>query len=425
MSGRIETVVPAERPSTSVSLGRREWILLGITLVFWIFDGYETFALLITGFTAIKSLLPATAAASVPQYFGYVVALTLLGWAAGGVVGGIMGDRIGRRRTMVTAVLIYGVFTGLTSLVPNWELLGVTRFLTGLGIGAEWGVGMSLLQEVWPEEWRTKGAGLLQAGFSMGGLLASGLWILIGSYLGLSWRLMFLIGIIPALLVFLAQPAIPESKRWLEKRRSSVRVIVAGLLSRRERRNLVLGVTVSIAITVGFWGASSYLPSFVGGLAGPKNVAFYQGLAGALYNVGEIVGCILFGFAADWFDRRSTAVVYLLGSLVIIPIAYLVTRDAMTASLLQLAAGLFTGGVFSWYAVHPPELFSTAVRASSISIIFNLARLLAVVGAVVTGTLAATLGGVGNAAAIVAPIYLLGIIAVLLLPETKGQPLPD
>jgi MFS family permease len=421
----VETPKAAERASISVSLGRREWLLLAITLVFWVFDGYETFALLITGFTAVKSLLPVTAAADVPRYFGYVVALTLLGWAAGGVIGGIMGDRFGRRRTMVTAVVVYGVFTGLTAFVPNWELLGATRFLTGLGIGAEWGVGIALLQEVWPAEWRTKGAGLLQAGFSMGGLLASALWILFGTYLGLSWRLMFLVGIVPAFLVFAAQPAIPESERWLAKRTTSVRTILSGLLTGTERRNLVLGVIASIAITVGFWGASSYLPSFVGSLAAPKDASFYSGFAGALYNGGEIVGCILFGFAAEWFNRRSTAVVYLLGSLIVLPIVYLTTRDAMTASLMQLAAGLFTGGVFSWYAVHPPELFSTAARSSSISIIFNLSRLLAVVGAVVTGTMAQALGGVGHAAAAIAPIYLLGIVAVLLLPETKGQPLPD
>lgn len=406
-------------------LSGREWAVLGVTMLFWLFDGYETFAVIITGFASLHELLPASAASEVPRYFGYLIAITLAGWAVGGVAGGFVGDRLGRRKTMIGAVVLYGVFTGLSALSPTWTVLAATRFLTGIGIGAEWGVGTSLLQEVWPAEARTKGAGLLQSTFSVGGLVASGLWILFSAELGISWRFMYVVGILPAFLVIFLRKAIPESQRWVGRRHGSLKALVAELMAPALRRSLGWGLVVSVAITLGWWASSSYLPSYVGGLASPARVGFYTGLAAALYNLGEIAGCIVFGFSAEAIGRRSTAVLYFAGSLVTITVVFLLVRNVLAAVLLQLVSGYVAGGLYSWYAVHPPELFPTAVRASAISVIFNITRVLALAGALLTGTLAGLLGGVGNSAAIFASVYILGIVGVLLLPETKGRPLPS
>lgn len=106
------------------------------------------------------------------------------------------------------------------------------------------------------------------------------------------------------------------------------------------------------------------------------------------------------------------------------PIVFLVVNSPAVAVWIQLVAGFFTGGVFAWYTVHTPELFSTAQRATAISGIFNGTRYLAMVGAVMTGTLAANLGGFKYAAAVFTPIYLFGIVAIVWLPETRDKPLP-
>jgi len=405
-------------------LSRREWALLGVTMLFWMFDGYETFAVIITGPTSLHELLPAAALHDIPRYFGYLLAITLAGWTVGGVIGGFVGDRLGRRKTMIWAVVAYGVFTGLSALSSNWEQLAGTRFLTGIGIGAEWAVGTSLLQEVLPANARTKGAGLLQATFSVGGLLASVLWIAFNSWFDVSWRFIYLVGVIPAFLVILLRKAIPESQQWVNKRQLALKSLFVQLSEPMLRRRLGYALLVSLAITVGFWASSSYLPTFVGAMVPANRTGFYTGWASALYNVGEIAGCIVFGFWAERWGRRPTTVFYSAGSLVIIPVVFLLIHDARLAVALQLIAGYMAGGIYSWYTIHTPELFPTAVRASAIGLIFNLTRVFAAIGALVAGSLAHLLGGVGNAAALFAIVYILGIVFVLLLPETKGKPLP-
>ncbi|HEX3786401.1 MAG TPA: MFS transporter [Pseudonocardiaceae bacterium] len=405
-------------------LDRRAWGVLALTLVFWVADGYDTFVLLITARPTLTELLPHNELHSLSAYQGYLVAITLAGWATGGVIGGVVGDKLGRRRTMVSAVAVYSVFTALSALSGNWWLFGLARFFTGIGIGAEWGVGTSLLQEVWPQRWRTRGAGLLQSGFSLGGVLVSALWVLLGSTYGLSWRWMYLFGVIPLVIVLALRKHIPESQRWVAAHRGKTRI--RDLLRPGVRRNLIGALVVSIAITGGWWAVSSYLPSFVGSLVhDPKRVAFFTGWAGALYNLGEIAGCILLGFVAEAWGRKPAVQLYFVGCLIIVPVVFLTVHTPALATWLQLIAGFLTGGVYSWYTVHTPELFGTAQRATAISIVFSGSRYLAMVGAVLTGTLASAVGGFGHAAAIFTPIYLVGVLAVLFLPETKGRPLPE
>lgn len=410
--------------STQAFLTREAWGVLAIVTIFWIADGYDTFVLLVTGRPALKELLTASEAQAFPRYLGYLVTVTLAGWATGGVLGGIIGDRLGRRLTMLLGVTLYSVATTASALAPTWEWLALGRFFTGVGIGAEWGVGTSLLQEVWPEKWRTRGAGLLQAGFSVGGLLVSGLWIVVGSNLGLSWRWMYLFGIIPLLIILAVYRYIPESARWANAQRGAepVKLFAEPAL----RRNLIAALAVSISITGGWWAVTSFLPTYVASLAtDPREAASLAGWAGTLYNLGEIVGCIAMGFLAEVWGRRPTTIVYLLGSLLSVPVVFAGLSSAQAVTTAQLVSGFFTGGLYSWYAIHVPELFPTRIRATAISVVFSGARYLAMAGALLAGTLAVALGGFGKVALWFAPIYLLGVIGVLFLPETRGRGLPD
>jgi MFS family permease len=254
--------------------------------------------------------------------------------------------------------------------------------------------------------------------------------------------------VLPLVIVLAARRHIPESERWAsggqpESAGSTGRsaavstgrsatgstgrsaAVARQLLSAGVRRNFLGALAVSIAITGGWWAVSSYLPSYVGGLVhNPQQVAFYTGWAGALYNAGEIAGCILLGFLAEWWGRKPSVLVYFAGCVVIVPIVYLAVHDPAVATWLQLIAGFLTGGVYSWYTVHTPELFATSYRATAISVVFSGSRYLAMIGAVLTGTLSSAVGGFGHAAALFTPLYLLGMLAVLALPETRGKPLP-
>lgn len=413
-----------DEQDTQASLDRRAWNVLILATVFWIADGYDTFVLLITARPTLRDILPPEALPHFSTYLGWLVAITLAGWATGGILGGWLGDRIGRRRTMIAGVVFYSIATTLSAATSSLIPFALTRFFTGIGIGAEWGVGTSLLQEVWPEKWRTKGAGLLQSGFSVGGVLISGVWILVGSTFGLSWRWMYLFGVIPLIVLLFVHRSIPESTRWV---RQSTREAEQALFGTPTlRRNLFGALLVSISITGGWWAVASFLPTFVSSLVkNPRDVAFYAGWAGTLYNVGEIAGCIALGFLAESWGRRPTTVFYFIGSLIVVPIVFLSLNTVGQVTWAQLAAGFFTGGLYSWYTVHTPELFPTRYRATAISIVFSGSRYLAMIGAITAGTLAATLGGFDKVAVYFAPIYLLGIVAVLSLPETRGKGLPD
>jgi MFS family permease len=406
-------------------LGRREWGVLALTLMFWLFDGYEVYALILTMVPALHSLLPAADLQATPRYAGYLVSATLFGWATGGILGGVFGDKIGRKKTMIIAILVYAVFTGTSALVHSWGQLALTRFLTGVGIGAEWGVGASLLAESWPQQYRTKGAGLLQSGFSLGAFAASGIWWWIGGQMHLSWRWIYVIGILPALVVFLTARRIPESHQWTQAHRRGESI--AQVLRGKYGRHLIVALLVSISITVGWWAISSWVPSYVSQIAAKTggNAAYYSGLAGLLYNAGEIAGCILFGFLADWWGRKPTALAFFIGSLVITPVVFLWVHNLAAVLWLQLLNGFLTSGLYSWYTIQPPELFPTAARATAISVIFNGARYLAMFGPIVASVLIQAFGGYGQAATVFGLIYILGAVAVLLLPETRGLPLPE
>jgi MFS family permease len=406
------------------TLHRNAWIVLIIATVFWIADGYDTFVLLVTARATLHGILTPEELPHFSTFLGGLVAVTLAGWGTGGILGGWLGDKLGRRKTMIAGVLLYSVATTLSAATSSLIPFALTRFFTGIGIGAEWGVGTSLLQEVWPERWRTKGAGLLQSGFSIGGVLVSGVWILVGSVFGLSWRWMYLFGIFPLIIVIFVFNSIPESTKWVRQKSSEAKQAL--LDTPALRRNLVAAMLVSISITGGWWAVASFLPTYVSSLVDQsRDAAFYAGWAGTLYNVGEIGGCIVFGFQAESWGRRPTTIFYLIGSFVIVPVVFRGLQTVSQVTLAQLVAGYFTGGLYSWYTVHTPELFPTRFRATAISIVFSGSRYLAMIGAITAGTLAAALGGFGKVAVYFAPIYFLGVIAVLWLPETRGKGLPD
>src|SRR6201993_2875219 len=159
------------------SLNRDQWKVLLASNLGWLFDGFEIYALFLTVGFALRQLLEVGQAAAIPQYAGYILATTVFGWATGGVIGGIIADYIGRKRTMMLAILAYSLTTGLSAFSWNWESFAVLRFLVGVAIGSEWATGASIVSEVWPDHARGKGGGLLQGGFGLGSILVSLVWL--------------------------------------------------------------------------------------------------------------------------------------------------------------------------------------------------------------------------------------------------------
>src|SRR5579863_9999122 len=181
------------------TLNREQWRVLVASNLAWLFDGFEIYALFLTVGFALHQLLEVSQYKAIPEYAGYVLAATVFGWATGGVIGGIVADYLGRKRTMMLAILAYSLTTGLSAFAWDWESFAVLRFLVGVGIGSDWATGASIVSELWPDHARGKGGGLLQCGAGLGGIVASGLWIVIGTAGPGAWRYMYLIGVLPAL----------------------------------------------------------------------------------------------------------------------------------------------------------------------------------------------------------------------------------
>ena len=159
------------------SINRQQWSALAASNLGWFFDGYETYALVLTVGVALGQLLEPAAHAQIPFYAGLVIALALLGWGIGGLVGGILTDYIGRKRMMMLAILAYSLTTGLSAFAWDWTSFAALRFIVGLAMGSEWATGTAMTAEIWPDRHRGKGAGLMQCGLGMGFFIASLIWL--------------------------------------------------------------------------------------------------------------------------------------------------------------------------------------------------------------------------------------------------------
>ena len=144
-------------------------------------------------------------------YGGIIFSILLIGWAIGGVLFGLVADHLGRTKTLIITILIYAVFTGLAALAQDWWHLAIYRFLTALGIGGDWAAGAALVAETWPEEKRAKAAGILQSAWAVGFFLAASFNLLLKGY---GWRVMFVIGVLPAFVSLLVRWHVKEPARW-------------------------------------------------------------------------------------------------------------------------------------------------------------------------------------------------------------------
>jgi MFS family permease len=305
-----------------------------------------------------------------------------------------------------------------------------------------------MMAELWPDHARGRGAGLMQCGIGIGNFLAAFVWLYVGAFGPESWRYLFLIGILPALLTLWIRTSIPESEKWeqIDERRRAARArqrsggelaadehaltrfTAADLFTNAEiRRRTTIALLLSLTTTLAWWGISSWLPPYAASLATKANLPPQQwaAYAGMAYNFGGVLGYICLGFLADWIGRRPTAMLYFAMAFIMTPVLFLWTQDL---NLLLLAAGInafFTLGQYSWMPVWLPELFPTRSRGTGIAFVFNAPRFIAFLGPLFAGTLIVQFGGYGKAAMIFACIYFLGFVAAPFLPETKGKPLPE
>jgi MFS family permease len=430
------------------ALDRRQWYTLFAANLGWLFDGYETYALIITVNVAFRDLLPPDSYSAIPFYAGLTIAGTLLGWGIGGIAGGIAADYIGRKRTLMYAILAYSLMTGLTALAWSWISFLLLRFIVGLALGSEWGTGTSMVAEMWPDKHRGKGAGLMQCGLGIGFFIASAVWFFVSGWGPSAWRWMFVIGVLPAFAAIWVRTRVEEPPQWAEsdRRRREVaaaqdrgeqvddaarhltRFTLADLFATRATRRLtVVAFLMSTATTLGWWGISSWVPPYVASVAAQQGLALgrWASLAGMAYNAGAVCGYILLGFCADAWGRKPVVTAWFVLALLLTPVLFLWTHDLSLLLVVCAVNAVFSLGQYTWCSTWLPEAFPTRIRATAVSFCFNAPRFVAFLGPLLAGTLITYFGDYGRPAVLVSSIYVLGIAAAQFFPETRGRPLPE
>lgn len=377
-------------------------------------------------------------------YSGLATAIFMIGWATGGLIFGVMGDRWGRARTMLLTILIYSMFTGLTALsTSQWDFM-FYRFLTGMGVGGEFAAGVSLLAEVMPPRARPYALGSLQALSAVGNIAGSLLsW-------GLDWRALFVVGIVPALLVVVVRRKLKEPESWQKARaeqaaapshQADMGSLGEMLRTPRWRYHTIIGVLLALSGVIGLWGVGFWTFELVANVLRPQNyseadINRIRAWGTALQDVGACLGMLVFSVVAARMGRRPAfagAFVLALGATLFV--FGTLSQESDVYWMLPLL-GFCNLMVFGGYAIYFPELYPTRLRSTGTGFCYNVARYIAAVGPFVLPMFMAAYQRMLNtgpsdptafryATMTVAAVYVLGLVTLPFAPETKGKPLPE
>ncbi|MEM4405389.1 MAG: MFS transporter [Nitrososphaerota archaeon] len=351
---------------------------------------------------------------------GLIASSTLLASAVGGIAFGVIADRVGRTRALIATILIYSFCSAATATATSlWQLM-LWRMLLGIGLGGEWSSGAVLVSESWPAQHRGKAIGLMQSGWALGYIAAALLSAFILPRYG--WRVLFLAGLLPALLTVWIRRAVPESPVWLQgvtSRGGSLQEIFKGELGRKTLCATLLTASVLFA----YWGLFTWLPGFLSspverggaGMTIVKTAGWIIPL-----QIGAFFGYVSFGFIADRIGRRPAFIIFLVAAALLVPCYGLMGRSQIVLMLLGPLIGFFGSGYFSLFGAMLAELYPTRVRATGQGFAYNAGRAVSALAPYVIGWLALSTG-VGGALLVTSVFFLLGATLVLLLPETRGQ----
>jgi MFS family permease len=459
MLNSAEREMPDERYRWYRELNRYHWFVLAVAALGWLFDCLDQQLFILARQPAMADLLAgvtpgeAPAQAELDAAGAYATAIFLMGWAIGGLIFGVMGDRIGRAKTMIVTILMYSTFTGLSALsVSFWDFC-VYRFLTGLGVGGEFAVGVALVAEVMPERARPYCLSVLQALSVVGNISAALIGMTMGTLVerGLVdsiWRPMFIIGAVPALLALVIRWRLREPERWqhvshadaLERKLGSYRELFGHPVW---RRHAFVGLGLAFSGIVGLWAIAFYTFDLVGNVLREKftaeglsvaringEIARWKGIASIMMNLGSALGMYGFAVLAQRMGRKPTFAICFLAALASTASVFHFLQEFHQIFWLVPIMGFCLLSLFAGYAIYFPELFPTHLRSTGTSFCYNVGRFVAAAGPALLGWLTGTVfaetpSPLRYAGLSMCGIFVLGLAVLPFAPETKDKPLPE
>jgi MFS family permease len=443
-------------------LSRYQWYVFAMASLAWLLDCLGQQVFVIARGPAILSLMPAgTAPERLNELGGYATTIFVIGWACGGLIFGSVGDRIGRARTLAVTVLLYGLCTGLSAFSRGIIDFCIYRFITGLGVGGVFGLAVALCADSLPDAARPHALGLLQALSAVGNIIAGGMAVGLGYLEATSsntfsgWRYLFILGAVPALLCVVFQFRLKEPQKWTAAREEGRRTGVPfgsyfSLFGEaRWRRAALFGMVLCVAGVVGLWGIGFFSPELVTsvidkalkaqGVAAaqlPGRKLMWVGLNMIVQNFGSFLGMLAFTKLAHHFGRKPIFALAAVCAFISTVAVFQLLSQPWHIFVLTPVMGFFQLALFAGYSIYLPELFPMRLRSTGTGFCYNVGRFVAASGPFSLGVLQAHLAAGApsteaklqafrSACCWVSLVYLLALLALPFLPETKGQPLPE
>ena len=411
---------------------RYQWLVLIVASLGWVFDAFEGQLYNITRGDMLPDLLKVPAEDPAVKIWGErFLGIFLLGGTLGGWLFSSLADKWGRNPVLALTILFYSIFSGITAFATEIWHVGALRFLVAMGVGGEWAVGAALVAEVFPKHARERAGGIFHATSVMGLWLAAGAGLLVGT----NWRFAYLLGVIPALLVLWVRLSIKEPDSWQQAKREKPERMgsYTELLGHPLwRLRAIFGALLAMVGLATFWGVVIAGQDIAAHLLKQLNdpdwstkskIAF-----GFIQTAGAGAGMLAFGPISARIGCKRTFVFMHLAALAMTPvICWLPSSLGSYALLLALLPvfGFFAQGIHAGYAAYFPALFPTHLRATGSGFCFNTGRLLAAPVLIwLSAWMKATLD-LRTAITCLGGFFLLGLVFLTFLPETKDQDLPE
>lgn len=433
-------------------LSRYQWTVLFAAWLGWGFDIFDALLFNFVAPNCVPTLLglslgsPEAANATV-YWTGVMTSVLLLGWAAGGILFGKLADRIGRTKTLLITILLYSVGTAACAISPNIWILMVCRFIASLGVGGEWAAGAAMVAEVMPEKWRIEGGALLCTSAPVGAFLATCVNFAIAGVLfpsspEISWRYVFICGLIPAGVAAIVRFFVKEPEVWLKNSANAALPRIRELFNQENLLSTISGLVLSLIALITCQSCGAFIQVIATELA--RSVALnrnldlittqvlveqWKAIASNSLNLGSLIGTLLTVPAAKFLGRRVMFSVYFLLSSASILIIFGLPIPPEIFIYLFFFIGLTVFGVFGSFAYYLPELFPTRLRATGSGFCYNSGRVVAAIGPFLLGYLASH--GSNPLSAGVSSLFWIGFIplfGICFIPwaiETKGQVLAE
>jgi MFS family permease len=426
------------------------WFVVIVASVGWMFDTMAQQLFNLARKPAITELLGGGASNSaVDAQSSYSTCIFMIGWALGGVLFGILGDRIGRAKTMTMTILSYSLFTAISVAATSIWDFNIYRFLCGFGVGGQFAVGVALVAEVVPARARPYALGMVQATSAIGNMMAALTGIILGQLeqagtIGAAWRWEFLAGAIPAPLAIVVFLKLKEPDQWLKARAEKKKMgSFAELFSDpRWRHNSIVGLLLAFAGVVGLWGIgffsydlfrpvlqNTFAAQGLSGAALNGKITTWIGLTSLFQNCGAFFGVYAFTHLTQRTGRKKAFAVSFVAAMAMTAFTFWKLNELTDIFWMVPLMGFAQLSLFGGYSIYFPELFPTRLRSTGTSFCYNVGRLVAAAGPLSLGLLTSRVyhgpNALRYAGITMCLVFLVGLAALPFAPETKGKPLPE